>query len=173
MVAILRIKKEIWAVKGMHSGRIRCGSITAVKICSFVCLFLGAALLSAQQSDLALKVCNKTGFEIVVAIGYAEYDPLSYVSKGWWRIPGGYCRDVLSGELPKERYYHYFAETTEGPHKLWQGKSKNSLDFCVSQHSFEIVGRQSCEERGYQRKYFRSIGDLSRVSKPYTLNLTD
>ena len=122
-----------------------------------------ATFLFVPRAAAEWTVCNKTGYPVVVAMGYKEDD--RWISKGWWHIAGGYCSEIISGDL-ENRYYYYYAEQVG-----FTGKWGGDASFCVSQNSFTIVGDQNCESRGYERKGFRTVdtGD----SKSWTTSLVD
>jgi uncharacterized membrane protein len=121
-------------------------------------------LLLVMPASGELRVCNSTGYPLTVAVGYNKDS--NWKSEGWWRIEGGSCQVVISGDLDK-RYYYYYAE-----HKWERGGEWSGKDFfCISRNKFIINGDTRCEERGYERKGFRQIDTGDSTS--WRVNLTD
>src|SRR5579871_2109640 len=83
-------------------------NIWMVSICT---MFLSVAPAAAQ-----LTICNKTGYPIDVALAYQPDG--DWLSKGWYKIDGGHCAEVTSGDLT-QRYYYYYAVRAQGPGAIW------------------------------------------------------
>jgi uncharacterized membrane protein len=122
-----------------------------------------ALLLVVPPAAAEWTICNKTGYPVVLAVGYKKGN--QWISEGWWHISGGHCDHVVGGDL-RQRYYYYYAE-----HEEIGGQWGGNAWFCVSHNSFTIVGDENCNKRGYEQKGFRKVdtGD----SKSWTTSLTD
>jgi uncharacterized membrane protein len=121
-----------------------------------------AFLVLATPASAELRFCNKTGYPIAVAIGSQEGDVS--VSEGWWRIQGGTCAVVISGDLTK-RYIYFHAK-----HEEIGGEWSGDYYFCVSENSFTIEGDKNCESRGYTRVGFIEIDTGDERSWTHNLN---
>jgi uncharacterized membrane protein len=122
-------------------------------------------LLLVMPASGELRVCNSTGYPLTLALGY--YQDGNWKSEGWWRIDGGACQVVISGDLTN-RYYYYYAEHKWERGGEWSG---NRDFFCISRNRFIIYGNARCEDRGYEKKGFRQI-DVGTVTS-WKVNLTD
>lgn len=125
---------------------------------------LGIALctLLCASAQAELRVCNKTGYQASVAVGYQ--DGKKWVSEGWWNIDGGKCAVVVQGKLRYRNYYLYATHEIGGG---WGG----DYYFCTSAKSFTIVGDKNCDDRGYDRNGFYKVDTGDSTS--HTANLTD
>ncbi|ALN74246.1 MULTISPECIES: DUF1036 domain-containing protein [unclassified Aureimonas] len=119
----------------------------AVALClAFGASFFGApALSSPARADF--RVCNGTQTLVGVAVGQRTAE--GWVSEGWWRIPATTCRSVVEGEL-HSRYYYLYAEDAEG-----LGRWAGTVDMCIAENEFRIVGVKDCFARGFQKMGFR------------------
>ncbi|NQW10399.1 MAG: DUF1036 domain-containing protein [Alphaproteobacteria bacterium] len=114
-------------------------------------------------------ICNKTGYPVQVAIGYAKGKV--WWSEGWWEIdPGGECLAVVSGDLANKYYYYYAAHLEVG------GEWSGDYNFCVSDNAFTIKNRSSgdslnCEGRSYDTEGFIEVD--TKESRSWTTNLVD
>ncbi|MEB3180283.1 MAG: DUF1036 domain-containing protein [Nostocaceae cyanobacterium] len=118
-------------------------------------------LLTQKASFADLRVCNRTGETVYVAIAYKMDQALDccgqsrnsgyvckkycapWVAEGWWNLSPGGCENVLDRDLRYNNVYYYFAHS-EGNRSLWEGNS----NFCVSRDRF---------------KYFQEGGNCSDV----------
>ena len=125
---------------------------------------LGAALVLALpvSAQAALTLCNDTGAEQAVAIGYK--DTAGWTSQGWWRIAAGECTSVVSGPLA-QRFYYLRVET-EG----WQFQD-DKLSFCVRDERFSIKGDENCARRGFRQEEFARI-DVGPAARDHRHSLS-
>jgi uncharacterized membrane protein len=127
-------------------------------------LFLSAVFL-ACGSGAALadfQVCNDSGIARSLAIGYGSKD--KWTSEGWWIIPAGDCKAVISGPLQSRFiYWRATAPDQEFPHENYM--------FCTQAKPFTIEGAEDCEARGYETAGFK-VADTG-TEPDYTLMLTD
>ena len=121
------------------------------------------ALLATAPAQAGYDVCNRTGFEVDVAMVYLDQG--QWVSVGWYSIRGGNCEQILTSAL-NNQYYYLFAEQVNGP-TIWDGE----YYFCASDNAFEIVGDHDCRRRGYYELGFFEV-DV-RNSKYWTTDLVD
>lgn len=105
------------------------------------------ALVAPGQARADFRVCNGTQTLVGVAVGQRTAE--GWVSEGWWRIPATTCRSVVEGEL-NSRYYYLYAEDAEG-----LGRWAGSVDLCIAENEFKIVGVKDCFARGFQKMGFR------------------
>ena len=116
-----------------------------------LCLAFGASLVAAPALSLPaqadFRVCNGTQTLVGVAVGQRTAE--GWVSEGWWRIPATTCRSVVEGEL-NSRYYYLYAEDAEG-----LGRWAGTVDMCIAENEFRIVGVADCFARGFQKMGFR------------------
>ena len=115
------------------------------------CLATGISILAAPALSVSAKadfrVCNGTQTLVGVAVGQRTAE--GWVSEGWWRIPATTCRSVVEGEL-RSRYYYLYAEDAEG-----LGRWAGTVDMCIAENEFKIVGVKDCFARGFQKMGFR------------------
>ncbi len=115
------------------------------------CAVIGTLLLlrSAPSANADLTICNETKNPTGLAIGYPN--GMTWISEGWWTIEPSACVTALEGDLSSRYYYIYAVHYEVGG--LWKG----SRQFCVSEHSFTIHGRENCRIRGYNSAGFMEI----------------
>ena len=123
-------------------------------------VFLMALFMPAHA---ALIVCNKSAHGVKVAVG--RFNGASWLSAGWWALTPKACATVVSGVL-NARYYYIYA--SDGGSGSWAGPR----NFCTSQgDKFEIIGRNDCQARGFDRKGFFEV-DTGTLAD-YTQSLSD
>ena len=121
---------------------------------------LGAVALAGMASPALadLKICNESGVQRTVAIGYKSGDV--WTSEGWWILAPGECATTLAGALER-RYYYYRAEDDDG---AFEGEG---YGFCVDSAVFTIPGDQDCDGRGFRAESFSQI-DTGPEATTYT-----
>lgn len=108
-----------------------------------------------------LEICNDTGTEQSVAIGYnGETDV--WTSEGWWVIAPGGCTEPVQGDLP-QRYY-YIRSVSDA------GTLEGDFTFCIEESVFTIEGDTDCEDRGYVTADFHEI-DTGPTALNYTYRI--
>ncbi|NOX74804.1 MAG: DUF1036 domain-containing protein [Alphaproteobacteria bacterium] len=112
-------------------------------------------------AQAGLSICNKADVQHSFAVAFKDGE--SYVSKGWWNIDPGACKTVIGGDLTR-RYYYFRAIAT--------GRDFTGAEyaFCTVQASFDIVGDENCQSRGYDKSLFKKL-DTGKSAKDFTLNL--
>ena len=106
-------------------------------------------LVMADEAWADLKLCNKTGSTIGVALGYK--DDKGWASEGWWNIPPRSCKTLLQGNLIARYYYIYAVDYDKGGE--WSGPAT----MCTQDRIFTIRGRKNCEARGYKTRGFYEV----------------
>ena len=105
--------------------------------------------LSSLPALADLKLCNKTGSTVGVALGYK--DQQGWASEGWWNIPPRACKTLLEGPLIARYYYIFAVDYDKGG--SWGGKAS----LCTRDKIFTIRGRTNCEARGYRKTKFFEV----------------
>lgn len=143
----------------LFSAMRQIGSLTALSTVAWLG-FTGFA----EPASAQLRICNKTGSTVNLAVGHKEGD--SWRSRGWYTIAPRGCETVVSGPL-RLRYYYYYAENADAS-ILWEG----DYNFCIRDpQEFSIQGDENCARRGYITQGFAEI-DTGEASR-FTLDLTD
>lgn len=119
------------------------------------------AFVSAAQADLRL--CNKTGSRVGVAIGY-KIDS-SWVTEGWWNIEADACEILLAGTL-SSRYYYVYAIDYDN-RGVWGGRAL----MCTRDKEFTIKGVSECIARGFQKTGFFEVDTGKQAG--WTVQLTE
>lgn len=91
-------------------------------------------------SPAGYSICNDTGGPIWAALGMRRES--TWVAQGWWKVMPGACARAITAKLSTDKIY-LLAERTHN-HHLVSGKA----DFCVTNITFEVEGREHCAERG-------------------------
>ncbi|MEZ5839230.1 MAG: DUF1036 domain-containing protein [Hyphomicrobiales bacterium] len=115
----------------------------------------------AARADLRL--CNKTGSHVSVAIGYKDAN--GWTTEGWWNLDGNACETLLAGTLVSRFYYIYAIDVDNGGE--WGGKAF----MCTRDKMFTINGIEDCVARGYERTGFFEIDTGEQSS--WTVQLTE
>ncbi len=117
-------------------------------------LFAAGAMTAPAQADL--RICNDTSEMVGVAVGYRT--DVTWITEGWWRIPGETCAVVIEGDLTS-RYIYLNAEDASGRER-WLGR----VFMCTSPKEFKITGLQDCFARGYDRTGFFEVDTGQQTS---------
>lgn len=109
--------------------------------------------IGSAQADL--RICNKTGSRVSVAIGYKN--DTGWITEGWWNTTPGACEVLQDGPLRAKFYYIYAIDADRGGE--WGGRHL----LCTQDKMFTISGVEDCASRGFQRNGFFEIdtGELS------------
>lgn len=109
---------------------------------------LGAAFLPV--SALAeLKVCNRTGYLLNVALGLPANG--DFRTEGWWSIAAKSCMTPVR-EAMTSRFVYVYAIDIRDNEVLAGGVS-----MCVEKRKFAITGIADCWRRGYRAAQFAEI----------------
>jgi uncharacterized membrane protein len=129
----------------------------------FMMLTLFACLLFSAPTKAGVFVCNQTGLDLYLAIGWQEGDKWS--SRGWWQIKPRECAHPLHGAI-ENRVFYYYAENA-GRSLKWRG-GLESAHFCTTNEKFyySFVADPPCKGEN-----FRKVD--AGVDEQYTLHLTE
>lgn len=116
----------------------------------------GFAPLLASPAKADLRICNKTGSRVSIAIGYMEEK--IWITEGWWNTTPGACEVVKEGTLKAKFYYIYAIDPDRGGE--WGGR----YTMCTQDKLFKIQGVEDCEKRGYLKKGFFEIDTGEQAS---------
>jgi uncharacterized membrane protein len=109
-----------------------------------------------------LRLCNKTGSRVGVAVGYKEEG--LWITEGWWNVAAGSCETLMPGPLVSRFYYVYAVDYDQGG--VWGGKAS----MCTRDKMFTIKGIEDCVARGYERSGFFEVD--TGEQKSWTVQLT-
>lgn len=121
-----------------------------------------------RQDEAGLKLCNRASEPVWTAI--AQRKDEGWESRGWWPLGPDECAKVLDEPLSQPAYYVYAA--MNGP----DGDTDRPLvsadeTFCLAPTRFAILGRESCQGRGYEEGRFATV--LARDRPFATLEFSD
>ncbi len=144
-------------------------------------------VLLAQKASFAdLRICNRTGKTVYVAIAYKMDQALDccgqsrnagyvckkycapWVAEGWWVLSPGRCTTALDRDLRYNNVYYYFAYS-EGNRLRWAGNS----NFCIGSGRFKYFQGQgrSCAET-YNPAFVEGFREFrTGNARNYTLTL--
>ena len=117
--------------------------------------FLLASLIASGTFAVAtpaaadFKVCNDTGTQVGVSIGYRKKK--GWVSEGWWLVPARACATVIPGKL-SSRYFYVFAED-----EVSGGQWRGPIFMCTSNREYRIEGLKNCYARGFEQMGFFEV----------------
>jgi uncharacterized membrane protein len=125
-------------------------------------LFIGVVSTS-NHAHAKLEICNETDLQRDIAIGYKADG--NWTSEGWWKLDVGECTSVIKKELTSTFYYY------RAVHK---GKEfdPGKFAFCTQGDVFTIVGDEDCDNRGYDRSFFREL-KLAKGTLGFRLTLNN
>jgi uncharacterized membrane protein len=118
--------------------------------------------LTAEPGSSGLRLCNKTGSRVGVAVGYK--DAGAWVTEGWWNVAAGTCETLMPGPLVSRFYYVYAIDYDQGG--VWGGK----VSMCTRDKMFTIKGIEDCVARGYEKSGFFEVD--TGEQKSWTVQLT-
>lgn len=119
--------------------------------------------ITADASGGGLRLCNKTGSRVGVAIGYRE--SRQWITEGWWNVARGSCETLVKGPLVSRFYYVYAIDYDQGG--VWGGKAA----MCTRDKMFTIQGIEDCVARGYEPSGFFEVDTGEQRS--WTVQLTE
>ena len=101
----------------------------------------GVALIAAAMPARAeLTLCNRTSYQMDAAIGLEKR--ANVVTRGWFRIDPGQCRQVVDGALDVDMVYvHARTPPVYGSAPLPQN---GNAEFCIRDGNFEIANARGC-----------------------------
>lgn len=122
----------------------------------------GVGSVAVDSTAGGLRLCNKTGSRVGVAIGYKE--GRQWTTEGWWNVAAGSCETLVAGPLVSRFYYVYALDYDQGG--AWGGKAV----MCTRDKLFTIHGIEDCVARGYDRAGFFEVDTGEQRS--WTVQLT-
>jgi uncharacterized membrane protein len=98
---------------------------------------------ASAKRDGDYQFCNKTSYEIQVAVGIRQNTGF-WATRGWWPVQAGECKAVIKGKLSQSSYYT-FAKSSfahAGPIRMWGGNQT----LCTGKGQFEATsdGTEQC-----------------------------
>jgi uncharacterized membrane protein len=97
-------------------------------------------ILATSAAHAELTLCNRTSYQMDAAIGLEKR--ANVVTRGWFRIDPGQCRQVVDGALDADMVYvHARTPPVYGSAPLPQN---GNAEFCIRDGSFEIANARGC-----------------------------
>ena len=120
------------------------------------------------KRDSDYQFCNKTSYEIQVALGIRQNSGF-WATRGWWPVQPGECRAVIKGKLSQSSYFT-FAKSSfahAGPIRMWGGNQT----LCTGKGQFEATsdGTEQCGP-GLEAQGFAKIETGGKPSWTTTLS---
>ncbi len=122
-----------------------------------------AAGLGIETDGSGLRLCNRTGNRVGVAVGYKQ--DRDWTTEGWWNIAAGNCSTLVAGALLSRFYYIYAVDYDAGG--VWGGNAQ----MCTRDKIFTIKGIQDCVARGYESSGFFEVD--TGEQKSWTVQLME
>ncbi|MGF1462586.1 MAG: DUF1036 domain-containing protein [Maricaulaceae bacterium] len=122
----------------------------------------------ARSAMTGLSVCDRADGVMWVAAAFRAGE--RWESRGWWRLTPGACVKVLAEPL-EARAYYLLAEMENG--MAYEGLAAADEPFCVADVRFSVLGRESCELRGYRTAQFLTVLTEARRSVEIELSASD
>jgi len=134
-------------------------NMTAIRL-----LMLATGLLSIDQAQARLEVCNQTDLVLMVAVGY-DTTPGRTVSEGWWKLYPGFC------EVPADVAFidgSYFVHAESDPRSTmpvdrFSWGEERSL--CAELSDFRLPNSAQCSDKHVSLKYNRVSKNWRNVNK--------
>ncbi len=99
-------------------------------------------------------ICNDSDAPFWAALG--ENAGKTWRAHGWWQVMPGACAHAITQPLSADKIY-LLAERKDGV-KLVTGRE----NFCVTNITFEVEGREHCAQRGLKAVGFATTGTKGR-----------
>ncbi len=109
-------------------------------------------VLSAGDARADLRVCNRTGYLLNVALGSPAAE--GFRTEGWWSIAADHCQAVVRGAL-NSRYLYLYAADIDG-----RSVVDGDVSMCVERRGFTIDGTAECWRRGFEAAGFVEVDTL-------------
>lgn len=98
------------------------------------------AVLAARPAAAELTLCNRTSYQMDVAIGLEKR--ANVATRGWFRVDPGQCRQAIEGAIDADMVYlHARTPPVYGSAPLPQS---GNAEFCVRDRDFEIANARGC-----------------------------
>ena len=119
--------------------------------------------MAPHTAQADLRLCNETGNQIGVAIGYKS--ATNWTTEGWWNLTPNTCKTLIPGELNSRYYYIYALDYDVGG--VWGGPAF----MCTKARQFTILGIENCVARGFERRGFYEVD--TQKQENWTVQLTE
>ena len=131
----------------------------------FLAALCGMGLLAGLTGGAAadLKMCNKSGSNVGVAIGYKDRE--GWKTEGWWNLAPNACDVLMAGTLVSRYYYIYAVDYDLG------GEWRGQVFMCTQDREFTINGVADCTQRGYDLTGFYEVD--TGEAETWTVQLTE
>ncbi len=128
---------------------------------------MAAVLCVSAPAHAELLLCNRTSYVVETAIGLEKQ--ASVMTRGWFRLVPGECRNVVDGALDADLVYlHASTPAVYGTAPLPQ---TGHADLCVGERDFNIASARGC--RAGQRQVRFTAVKPSDTDKGPTANLAE
>ncbi|MEM1410604.1 MAG: DUF1036 domain-containing protein, partial [Pseudomonadota bacterium] len=131
-------------------------------------LFGWCALSGPAHAEYSF--CNKTSYALSAALGFTDDEQL--LTRGWWRMRPGECKDVISDAVAPGRYFFY-AEAIPGHRgelRTWSGDTP----LCVQNDSLFTLRDQSvCVDAPQRQRSFMAVDVSDESGGNHTTDFVD
>ncbi len=110
--------------------------------------------LPSVTANAGLYACNNTTETLETTIGFIDPASKVWSSVGWYTLASGKCEEVVTGPLAHDsrgRFALFLYTQNNGA--VW---TRSNATFCIGRGG-KIEGRENCEARGYETKWFEGI----------------
>ena len=97
-------------------------------------------MLAAAPAHAELTLCNGTSYQMDAAIGLEKR--ANVVTRGWFKIDPGECKQVVEGALDAEMVYVH--TRTPQVYGSAPAPQDGNSSFCIREGSFEIANARGC-----------------------------
>ncbi len=123
-----------------------------------------AAPAPAQATTVDIRVCNRSGRNGTVAISYVEVGTGQFVTRGWYDVDDGACRELVSTDNAN---FYMYGDTLDGSGRVWSGDHALCVQY-PGPYTLWYDGSDTCPT-GYETRDFVVLRSDSFGS--YTWNL--
>jgi uncharacterized membrane protein len=116
------------------------------------------------SSTVDVRVCNRSGRNGTVAISYVEVGTGQFVTRGWYEVQDGACRELVSTDNAN---FYMYGDTLDGSGRVWSGDHSLCVQY-PGPYTLWYDGSDTCPT-GYETRNFVQLRSDSFGS--YTWNL--
>jgi uncharacterized membrane protein len=116
------------------------------------------------SSTVDVRVCNRSGRNGTVAISYVEVGTGQFVTRGWYEVQDGACRELVSTDNAN---FYMYGDTLDGSGRVWSGDHSLCVQY-PGPYTLWYDGSDTCPT-GYETRNFVQLRTDSFGS--YTWNL--
>jgi uncharacterized membrane protein len=116
------------------------------------------------SSTIDVRVCNRSGRNGTVAISYVEVGTGQFVTRGWYEVNDGACRELVSTDNAN---FYMYGDTLDGSGRVWSGDHALCVQY-PGPYTLRYDGTDTCPT-GYETRDFVQLRSDSFGS--YTWNL--